>query len=491
MIQKQTKIVATVSDLRCDEPFLRELHENGVNVIRLNTAHQQPEETREVIKTIRSVSDDLAVLIDTKGPEVRTAPLDEKIRLQTGDYIDITASENAGSGKTSGGEACLSVSYDKFTEEVPEGSQILIDDGEIALTVETKSGDDLKCRALNNGEIGGKKSVNVPGIHLGLPSLTEKDKAYIELCKKESVDFIAHSFVRTPEDVRDIKNLLGDRNDYTKIIAKIENQEGVDNLYSILKEAYGIMVARGDLAIEIPSWEVPVIQKRMVAECINRAQPVITATQMLHSMIRNPRPTRAEINDVANAVFDGSDAVMLSGETAFGDYPIESVKMMAKIIQNVEEKKPPYHKERPTDWNNPVQRYLAQTAHRAEEILPIKAIITVTRWGSTARLISSYRPHVPIYTKCTLPHTKRLLALQYGIYPSYVEKSEQHSRTIYESLSKLLADGVMNEDDLVLTLGTASEKSFGADRIEIKSIRGLIYEKRKQFDYAKIFTGEA
>jgi pyruvate kinase len=484
MIRKQTKIVATVSDRRSDKAFLQELYENGVNVFRLNTAHQQPEETIKVVQTIRSISDELAVLVDTKGPEVRTAESEKNIGLTTGEYVDILPL----SGEYSGTNKELRVTYDRFVEEVPEGAQILIDDGEIALSVEGKSSGSLTCRALNDGEIGGKKSVNTPGIHLDMPSLTEKDREYIRFCKEEAVDFIAHSFVRTPKDVTDIKSLLGERNDYTKIIAKIENQEGVDNLEAILAEAYGIMVARGDLAIEIPSYEVPVIQKRMVAECINRAQPVITATQMLHSMIQNPRPTRAEINDVANAVFDGSDAVMLSGETAYGAYPVESVKIMTQIIQNVEAKKPPYYKEKPTEWRNPVQRYLANTAHKAEEILPIKAIITLTQWGSTARLVSSYRPGIPIYAKCTREHTKRLLALQYGIYPSYVEKSEQPSETIYESLSELLEEGLMMEDDLVLILGTDSKKSLAADRIEIKSIRSLIYEKRNQFDYTKIFT---
>jgi len=242
------------------------------------------------------------------------------------------------------------------------------------------------------------------------------------------------------------------------------------------------------LAIEIPSYEVPVIQKEMVAECIYRAQPVITATQMLHSMIKNPRPTRAEINDVANAVFDGSDAVMLSGETAYGDYPLASVRIMTQIIQNVEAKKKPYRKDRPTQWRNPVQRYLAEAAHTATEILPIKAIISMTQWGSTARLVSSYRPKVPIYTKCTKEHTKRLLALQYGIYPSHVEENDQPSQMIYESLSMLLSEGIMEEEDLVLIIGTDSKYSYAADLIEIKTLRQLISEKRKQFDYSKIFT---
>jgi pyruvate kinase len=211
---------------------------------------------------------------------------------------------------------------------------------------------------------------------------------------------------------------------------------------------------------------------------------------MLHSMINSPRPTRAEINDVANAVFDGSDAVMLSGETAVGKYPVEAVMMMSKIIQSVEEKKETFRKQQPTIWRNPVQRFLSQGAYEATKKLPIKAIVTMTRWGATARLVSSYRPRVPIYTMCTREQTKRQLALQYGIYPSYVEKREQHSELIYETMSQLLYHGQLEEDDLVLIIGTDTKTSYAADLLEIKTVRSIIYEKRKQFDYAKRFLEE-
>jgi pyruvate kinase len=429
---------------------------------------------------------DLAILIDTKGPEVRTGPLDEAVQVEEGEEVEILPvdTEYSGSGKA------IRVTYDRFVDEIPEHARILVNDGEIEFKVIQKNSKTLTCLATNGGLVGSRKSVNVPGAHLKLPSLTDKDRAYIQLAKEEQVDFIAHSFVRNVQDVLDIKNLLQEKNDFTKVIAKIENQEGVDNVSDILDEAYGLMVARGDLAIEIPSWEVPVIQKWIISECIYRAQPVITATQMLHSMITNPRPTRAEINDVANAVFDGSDAVMLSGETAFGDYPLESVQMMAKIIQSVEAKKAPYHKVRPTRWRNPVQRFLSQAAQDAAERLPIKAIVTMTRWGSTARLVSSYRPQVPIYTSCTMVNTKRLLALQYGVYPHFVEESDRSSKLIYESMSELLNEGQLTEEDLVLIIGTDTKWSYEADLIEIKSVHGLIYEKRKQFDYSSIFTEE-
>lgn len=483
MVRKQTKIVATVANFRSDEAFLRALWENGMNVIRLNTAHQEPEQTMEVIGTVRKISDEIAVLIDTKGPEVRTEAMKEPLQFEAGEQVDILPMDT----EYHGNNKSFRVSYSQFVDEIPPQAQILVNDGDVELRVQGKNAGALECTAVNGGEIGSRKSVNTPGIPLDLPSLTDKDKEYIKLAKEEKIDFIAHSFVRHVQDVLAIKNILDKDNDTTKIIAKIENQEGVNNLPQILDEAYGLMVARGDLAIEIPLWEVPVIQKWIISECIYRAQPVITATQMLYTMINHPRPTRAEINDVANAVFDGSDAVMLSGETAFGRYPLESVKMMSQIIRSVEEKKPPYIKQRPTLWRNPVQRFLSQAAHEATERLPIRAIITMTQWGSTARLVSSYRPKVPIYTKCTRKHTKRIMALQYGIYPSYVEDTKQPSRLIYESVEELLEEGYMSENDLVLIIGTDAKRSYAADLLEIKTIRNLTYEKRRQFNYTDVF----
>ncbi len=483
MVTKQTKIVATISDLRSEKAFLRELYESGVDVFRLNTAHQAIEATADVLKVIRSISDDIGILIDTKGPEVRTGKVAEPVPVETGERIDIVPADKEYSGK----EKVIRVSYSKFTEEIERRSRVLIDDGEVSLMVQGKSSAALECIAENNGEIGSRKGVNVPGSKLRLPSLTEKDRGYIRLAMEENINFIAHSFVRNVDDVLAIKELLEDKNDIIKIIAKIENQEGVDNLSEILGEAYGLMVARGDLAMEIPLWDVPVIQKRIISECIRKAQPVITATQMLYTMINHPRPTRAEINDVANAVFDGSDAVMLSGETAIGKYPVEAVQMMSKIIQSVEAKKPSFKKERPTVWQNPVQRFLAESAYDAALKLPVKAIVTMTRWGATARLLSSFRPRVPIYTLCTKEHTKRILALQYGVYPSFVQQKDDHSESIYETMSQLLHRRKLQEDDLVLIIGTDTKTSYAADLIEIKTVRSLIYEKRKQFDYSRLF----
>jgi pyruvate kinase len=481
---KQTKIVATIADNRCEKSFLTQLFHQGVDVFRLNTAHQPLETVGEVVKTIRSISDDIAILLDTKGPEVRTGPMETPLLVEKGDTVVIGPLGDEGEGTS------LQVNYDEFAEHVPVGSSIVIDDGTISMGVLKREGKRLHCRVENSGAIAGKKTVNTPKIRLPQPSLTEKDKNFLAFAREEKIDFIAHSFVRDANDVIAVKKELGDRGDYSKVIAKIENQEGVENLELILDEAYGVMVARGDLAVEIPAWEVPVIQKSIIATCIERAQPVITATQMLHSMIRNPRPTRAEINDVANTVFDGSDALMLSGETAYGKYPIESVKMMVHIIQSVESRMDPVVKRVPTRWRNPVQSFLAQTAFEADKALPIKAIITMTQWGGTARLISSYRPQVPIYAKCTREHTKRLMALQYGVRPSFVPQAEQSSQLIYESLSELLEYGNVKDEDYVLIVGTGSKSSYAADRIEIKTIHELIQDKRKQFDYASIFKEE-
>ena len=483
MVTKQTKIVATISDRRSDTAFLKELYENGVNVFRLNTAHQEPEESLDVIRRMRSISDMIAILIDTKGPEVRTGASEEPLPVETGERVDILPEDIEYTGKNKQ----IRVSYPDFVKDVAPQSMILIDDGEIALRVEGKTSTCLECIAENGGEIGSRKSINVPGASLRLPSLTEKDKRYIQLAKEEEIDFIAHSFVRNIDDVTCIKNLLGDKNDIVKIIAKIENQEGVENVSSILTEAYGLMVARGDLAMEIPIWDVPITQKSIISECISRAQPVITATQMLYTMIHNPRPTRAEINDVANAVFDGSDAVMLSGETTVGKYPVEAVQMMSNIIKSVESKMGSFKKDRPTNWQNDVQRFLAESAYSATQNLPIKAMVTMTRWGATARLLSSYRSMVPIYTMCTKKHTKRLLALQHGIYPTYVERREEQSELLYETMSRYLHENKFDEEDLVLIIGTDTKTSFAADLLEIKTVRSLIREKRKQFDYSRLF----
>ena len=328
MPTQKTKIVATISDRRGDVDFIRNLYDEGMNVIRFNTAHQTPEDTIKVVNNARKVSDRIALLLDTKGPEVRTVNCPETINLEEGDIVHV----EGGPGKESSGSH-IYVNYENFARDLSEGASILIDDGEVELKVLKIKGNVLECRVMNSGVVKPRKSVNVPNVRINLPSVSEKDKKYIQFAAENDLDFIAHSFVRTKEDVLAVQEILDQYNSEIKIIAKIENQEGVDNIDEILEAAYGIMVARGDLAIEIPYEKIPGIQKMLINKCIEKRKPVIIATQMLHTMINNPRPTRAEVNDIASAIYSQADAVMLSGETATGKYPIEALKTMAKVAR--------------------------------------------------------------------------------------------------------------------------------------------------------------
>jgi pyruvate kinase len=336
--RKKTKIVATISDRRCDVPFLTELHRAGMDVVRINTAHQSPEGSLEIIRNVRAVSDHIAIMIDTKGPEVRTTSVAAEIALAKGDRIAFRGDPAKASTREG-----VYVSYPGFAAEVPLHSHILIDDGYLDFVVREKVGDALICEALNDGCIEGKKSVNVPKVTFQLPSLSEKDRAYVRFSIEQDVDFIAHSFVRNKEDVLAIQAILDEQKSTIKIIAKIENQEGVDHIDEILDHVYGVMVARGDLAIEIPYERIPGIQKMLIEKCISRRKPVIIATQMLHSMIHNPRPTRAEVSDIANAIYSKTDAIMLSGETAGGQYPLEAVTTMATVAVEVEKTRSDIH----------------------------------------------------------------------------------------------------------------------------------------------------
>ncbi len=326
---KKTKIVATISDQRCDVDFLRQLIGAGVNVVRLNTAHMDAKGFERVIGNVREVSNKVGILMDTKGPEVRTTLSEEPIKLTTGMPIRIGSDPSVASTETK-----LNVSYAGFFDDITPGAKVLIDDGEIQLRVESKDFEtrELVCTALNDAVLGSRKSVNVPGLRINLPSLTERDRTNILYAIEHGVDFIAHSFVRNRQDVQDIQEILDEHDSKIRIIAKIENQEGVDHVDEILDVAYGVMVARGDLGIEVPYERIPAIQRMLIRKCIERKRPVIVATQMLHSMIKNPLPTRAEVTDVASAIYYRTDAVMLSGETAYGKYPVEAVRTMKRII---------------------------------------------------------------------------------------------------------------------------------------------------------------
>lgn len=450
MLSKQTKIICTISGSRCEPDLIRSLFENGMNVARLNTAHISTDEAEKIVSNIHAVSDRIGILIDTKGPEVRTSAIETPIRIETGDTISISGDHVP--------EAGFKVNYEDFVDEVPVGCFLLIDDGEIQLEVVDKTDATLTCTATNAGLIKNRKSVNVPGVELSMPALTEKDAQFIDWAtRRDDIEFIAHSFVRNRDDIMAIQTILDMRKSPIKIIAKIENREGVDNIDSILDVAHAVMVARGDLGIEIPAEEVPIIQKQMIKACNRRVKPVITATQMLHSMIDNPRPTRAEVSDVANAIYDGTDAVMLSGETAYGKYPVEAVQTMSEIARNVEAQKMTLSYKLPVFKQSSElmpRNHLAKSAVTIAAMLPAKAIVTSTKSGDTAQICASYRGKTPIIAVSASMRIVRELSLCYGVYAEAIDKIPHSTDELVKTaLRKLVDEGHFGMNDTVVFIG--------------------------------------
>lgn len=472
-MKKQTKIVATISDLNCEVDFLQELYQEGMNVVRINSAHSTFEGALKVVKNVRAVSESIAILIDTKGPEIRTTQVaDGGMTVRCGDRIEVRGCPNGEC--VSSIEAGLYVNDKDFFDDVPVGSAILIDDGEIELCVVDKQGDALVAEVQNGGDLKSRKSVNVPGVHIDLPSLTTKDIEYIHWAVDNDLDFIAHSFVRTKNDLIDIQKILDDRGSHIKIIAKIENQQGVDNIDEILDHCYGVMVARGDLGVELPAEQIPIAQRTLVQKCIESKKPVIIATQMLHSMISSPRPTRAEVSDVANAIYQRVDAIMLSGETAAGRYPVEAVRTMANVARAIEGEVAPIIDINMVRINNEITAQLSRSAVRASTNLPIKAIIVDTLSGRTARYLAAFRGAKPVYTLCYRKHVMRELALSYGVMAEYGEPLIAHDRFTFQMLVRLERSGVLLPSDLVIVIGGSFGAAKGASYMEISKVIHLI-----------------
>ncbi len=468
---KRTKIVATVAGNKCTPAFIQELYNAGMNVVRFNTAHQTPDETLPALQAVREVSSRIAILIDTKGPEVRTTPSNEKIAINEGDVVTFAGGPNKASTGTD-----IFVNYAHFAEEVPLESHILIDDGKLKFTVIEKKDGKLLCRADNDGVVEGKKSVNVPRVSLNVPALSDKDRDYIHFVADHGIDFIAHSFVRKKEDLEEIQAILDAKKSPAKIIAKIENIEGVENLEEILDHAYGVMVARGDLGVEVDMAKIPVIQKRMVETCINRRKPVIVATQMLESMTDNPRPTRAEVSDVANAVFDGADAIMLSGETAYGKYPIESVSTMAAIAMEAEAEVEDLLDTPPVRLNTEISAYLCKSAVDAASHLDAKAIIADTTGGKTIRNMVGFRGEKHIYALCYQEHVIRELALSYGVRAFHLDMTEYTTDTFLTTVSEQLVHyHSFTKEDLVVIISSGRGVQSGPSFMEVNTMENLIH----------------
>lgn len=469
-MHKHTKIIATISDKRCEVPFLKELYEAGMNVVRLNSAHLDEEGFLKIIRNVREVSDEIAILVDTKGPEIRTTVADTPIELKTGERIKVVGDPTGVSSRET-----LYISYQNITEVMDEGDDILIDDGEIDLRVIEVHDDHLICLVTNEGVVGSRKSVNIPGVRINLPAITERDKQFIALADKNEVDFVAHSFVRSKEDVIAVQEILDKLESPMKVIAKIENQEGVDNVDEILETAYGIMIARGDLGIEVPQEKIPGIQRVLIRQAIFHKKPVIVATQMLHSMIQYPRPTRAEITDIANAIYYRTDAVMLSGETAYGKYPVEAVRTMAKTAYEAEITKLAENDIRVpfTDDDREVTEFLAKQAVKSSQRLNVKAIVTDSHTGRTARVLAAFRGRSPIYAITTTKRLARELALSYGIWAEFQEGkgdgNTKESRRAYfvEAIRRLIDSKLIKRQDRVAYLGGSFGETGGTTYLEI------------------------
>ena len=467
---KQTKIVASISDLRCEVDFIRDLYKAGVNVVRINTAHATPEGIRNVINNVREVSPHLAILIDTKGPEIRTTAVEEHIFFKTGDVLRICGNPDEMTTRD-----CVNVSYRNFVKDINIGNDILFDDGVLAMKIVDKAEDALIAVAQNDGRLGSRKSVNVPSVHINLPALTEKDISNIKLAIEEDIDFIAHSFVRNKEDVKAVQDILDEYHSDIQIISKIENQEGVDNIDEIIDVSYGIMIACGDLGIEVPIEHIPGIQRRIIRKCVLSKKPVIVATQMLHTMINNPRPTRAEVTDVANAIYYRTDALMLSGETASGKYPLEAVKTMVSIAEQAEKDK--IHEndiEIPLCDFDDVTGFLSKNAIEATEHLGVKCIITDTVTGKTSRNLSAFRGPNPVISLCCNDKVHRLLALSYGVIP-FSEHHNLSSQELYvKALHLLLKKGYITMDDKVAYLSGSLGQGGGNTFLEINKVKDVI-----------------
>jgi pyruvate kinase len=475
MNRKRTKIVATISDKKCDPDFIRQLYEAGMDLVRINSAHLDTEGAVSIINNVRQVSDKIAIIIDTKGPDIRTTLCRTPINISRGSTIRIIGD----SEKESSSEA-IYVSLNTSEAVIPMGSMVMIDDGEIELKVIKKDGDALICRAENDGIIGSRKSVNIPGVRLDMPSLTDKDRTFIRMAVENDIEFISHSFVRSRQDVLDVQAEIDKYKSQIKVIAKIENKEGVENITDILEEVYGVMVARGDLAIEIPYEKVPSIQRMIISRCIYSRKPVIVATQMLHSMISNPRPTRAEVSDIASAIYSQTDAIMLSGETASGKYPVESVKTMTRVALEVERNKEKFLDTPYLIITGEISSYLAKVAVETSLRIGAKAIIADTVGGRTIRDMSTYRGFNLILAQCYSRRTMRELSLSYGIYASYQDKRKSVDEFIYTALINLVQAHDLKADDIIVVLAGNFSGRSGFSFIEVGSVEYLKDRERKK-----------
>ena len=468
---RKTKIICTLGPSTDQEGVLRELVANGMNVARFNFSHGSHEEHLGRFEKLKAIREELgkpvAALLDTKGPEIRLKDFKNGTEmLEAGQTFTLTTREVEGTK-----EIC-SITYKDLPQDVQPGGTIMLDDGLIKLQIVTVNDTDIVCKVLNNGKIKNKKGVNVPGVHLSMPYMSQRDRDDNIFGAQQGFDLIAASFVRTAQDVYDIRNLLNEYDSDIRIIAKIENREGVNNIDSILAAADAVMVARGDLGVEIDFTELPGIQKNIIERSFSFGKPIVTATQMLDSMIVNPRPTRAEISDVANAIYDGTSAIMLSGETAAGAYPVDALKTMSAIAERTEQEN--HSRFAPLAENTGKISVSDATAHAAcltAKDVNAAAIVTVSESGNTARLLSKYRPEQPIIACVMKEQVQRQLALSWGITPLMMPLAHSTDELIEMSTSLAKENGYLHNGELaVVTAGVPVGVSGTTNMIKIHMV---------------------
>ena len=466
---RKTKIICTLGPSTDKDGVLRELVANGMNVARFNFSHGSYEEHKgrlDMLKAVRAeLNKPVAALLDTKGPEIRLKEFKNGVEmLEAGQTFTLTTREVEGTK-----EIC-SITYKDLPQDVHEGGTIMLDDGLIKLAIKSVTDTDIVCEVLNSGKIKTKKGVNVPGVHLSMPYLSQRDRDDIIFGVQQGFDFIAASFVRTAQDVYDIRNLLNEYDSKIRIIAKIENREGVNNIDSILSAADAVMVARGDLGVEIDFTELPGIQKSVIDRSFSFGKPIVTATQMLDSMMVNPRPTRAEISDVANAIYDGTSAIMLSGETAAGDYPVEALKTMSAIAERTENEEH-YRAQRHAEIQISVSDATAHAACLTAKDVNAAAIVTVSESGNTARLLSKYRPKQPIIACVMDEQVQRQLSLSWGITSLLMGPAHSTDELIEMSTALAEKNGYLHNGELaVVTAGVPVGVSGTTNMIKIHMV---------------------
>jgi len=470
---RKTKIICTLGPAVDNEEMIRALVLGGMDAARFNFSHGTHETHLAQLSKLKNVRDTLgrpvATILDTKGPEIRIKTFTNGVAaLEKGDAFILTTDD------VPGDENRVSVTYPNLHAEVTPGCRILIDDGLIEMVVDSISGHEIRCVVKTGGSLSNNKSINMPDIHINLPSLTKEDEKDLKFAVENDFDYIAASFVRRASDVNDIREVLRRYGgDEIRIIAKIENREGVDNLNEIIDAADGVMVARGDLGVEIPAWEVPVYQKKMITETTKKGKPVITATQMLDSMIRNPRPTRAEVSDVANAVFDGTSCVMLSGETAAGSYPLEALATMVNTVVTAENATNYWGRfqRNPVECGRSINDAITHTCCLTAMDLGAQAILTATQTGSTARMISRYRPSCPIMALTTTEKVRRQLAVSWGVQPFLSGSVDSTDRLFSLCVECARKEGVVAPGDtVVITAGVPIGKTGSTNLIKAQVV---------------------